>query len=357
MPHPIVKTVDDAGCFSYVVGCRSSGEALLIDPKVGKEASYADLLQRYGLRATLQVDTHTHADHLSASSRYLEQGVPLAMAAGTGVEREHRALREGDEVRVGELCFRVLEVPGHTSDSIALVGEGCAFTGDSLLIGGLGRADFRGSDPALLFASVSNKLMSLADGTLVFPGHGYDGILFSTIGTERERNEALQHADGAAYAAALAVVEGAGNTPEVDAALAMNLEPSPELPEAPPNVTACSAGAPSRDPRDLVPETTAEEHRDDHAALGAAGRWIDVREPWEYAEGHVPGARSVPLSELGFRLDELRGEGSLIVGCRSGGRSLSAAKTLRRLGVAETVNLTGGQLRWDQLGLPVEAGS
>ena len=82
-----------------------------------------------------------------------------------------------------------------------------------------------------------------------------------------------------------------------------------------------------------------------------------MREPWEYAEGHVPGARSVPLSELGFRLDEMRGEGSLIVGCRSGGRSLSAAKTLRRLGVAETVNLTGGQLRWDQLGLPVEAGS
>jgi sulfur dioxygenase len=357
MTHPIVKTIDDAGCFSYLVGCRETGEAMLVDPKVGKEASYAELCERYGLRLVLQVDTHTHADHLSASSRFLADGVPLAMAAGTGVRREHRALAEGDEVRVGALSFRVLEVPGHTPDSIALCGEGCVFTGDSLLVGGLGRSDFHGSDPAQLFESVRAKLMTLPDDTLVFPGHGYDGVLFSTIGTERERNEALRHADGAAYAAALGNVEGAGNTPEVDAALAMNLEPDPELPEAPPNVTACSVGAPARDPRDLVPETTAEEHRDDHAALGAAGRWIDVREPWEFAEGHVPGARSVPLSELGFRLDELRGEGPLVVGCRSGGRSLSAAKTLRRLGVAETVNLSGGQLRWEELGLPVEAGA
>ena len=103
---------------------------------------------------------------------------------------------------MGELAFTAREVPGHTNDSLALAGHGIVLTGDSLLVGGLGRADFLGSDPALLFESVRGRLMSLTDETVVLPGHNYADILFTTIGHERRVNPALRHEDGAASPAA-----------------------------------------------------------------------------------------------------------------------------------------------------------
>jgi len=354
MCHPIVKTVDSSGCYSYLVGCRESGLALLIDPKVGDEATYEDLLARYGLKLGLVVDTHTHADHLSASTRYVERGVPLAMAQSTGVDRELRGLAEGDVIEVGKLRFEVRATPGHTADSIALVGHGSVFCGDSLFVGGLARADFRGSDPVQLFDSVQAKLMTLPDETVVFPGHGYNGILFTTIGTERASNPALQHASGAAYAAAIAVTEGAGNTPAVDATLTMNLERHPDLPDSPTNAAACCAAPTGKGEREAIAEVDCEDRRETVAELAAEGRWIDVREPWEFDQGHVPGVKSLPLSELAFHLDELRGHDPLTISCRSGGRSMNAAKTLNHLGVVEPVNLRGGLLRWQELGYPID---
>ncbi|MFQ5504425.1 MAG: MBL fold metallo-hydrolase, partial [Planctomycetota bacterium] len=241
MTYPVFKIIHCSGCYSYLIGCPETRQAVLVDPKVGRTADYLNFLSLYGLRLGAVVDTHTHADHLSTSTVFAKDGVELWMSHRSACQRPRRPLGDGDELGVGNLRFRALELPGHTPDSIALYGHGMVLTGDSLFVGGLARADFRGSDPAALFDSVKEKLMALPDETLVFPGHGYNDILFSTIGTERASNPALRHASGRDYAAALGAVEGRGNTPDVDRVLALNLEADPELPESAGTAAACCA--------------------------------------------------------------------------------------------------------------------
>ena len=351
-----LKSFTDSGCNSYLVGCARTGEALLVDPKAGRGAAYRETAALLGLDVVAVLDTHTHADHLSGSAEFARAGTPLWMSARTACRRERRGLADGEEVRVGELAFTAREVPGHTNDSLALAGHGIVLTGDSLLVGGLGRADFRGSDPALLFESVRGRLMSLPDETVVLPGHNYADILFTTIGHERRVNPALRHEDGAAYARALGAVEGAGNSPDVDVTLATNLEADPDLPATPGVVAACcSAGGAAVDFGPRPAERTVEEISPTREAFVAQGRWYDVRERYEYAEGRIPGAVNYPLAELGLHLEKLRRDGPVVVSCRSGKRSMTAARTLAYLGVLDQpVNLAGGILRWQELGLPVE---
>ena len=354
MTHPILKIVTSEGCQSYLVGCPVTRACMLVDPKVGRESLYASLLKRYELELVAVLDTHTHADHLSAATSFMGPDIPLLMSCSTQVERDMRGLAQGDEVAVGELRFKVLEVPGHTPDSMALFGHGMVLTGDSLFIGGLARADFVGSDPALLYDSVQSQLMALHGDTLVFPGHGYNDILFSTIDCEREQNPALHHANGAAYAGDLDLTVGAGNSDAVNANLVLNLQSAPALPDSPGNVAACCAS--SGGSVDVqIDEIAPSEAQAIHAGLSGPQQWIDVRDPFEYSSGRIPGTTSIPLSELGFHLEQLRGQDPLYLSCRSGVRSMTAAKTLLRLGIAlNPVNIGGGILGWQSQGFPIE---
>lgn len=353
MTHPILKVVTSDGCQSYLVGCPKTHACILVDPKVGRESTYLDLMGRYGLKLTAVFDTHTHADHLSASTRLTGDGVPLWMSHATPVDRPMRKLRDGDEVEVGELRFRVLEVPGHTVDSLALYGHGLVLTGDSLLIGGLARADFVGSDPERLFHSVKERLMTLPGETLVFPGHGYNDILFSTIEAESRLNDVLQFESAAAYAESLGAVIGAGNTDAVVRNLELNLAESPELPSVAGNAAACCA-APSKTTAVKIPEMAPSEGRGIRDGLEDEGQWVDVRDPFEFEHGHIDGTTSIPLSELGFHLDHFRKDRAYYLSCRSGVRSMTAAKTLARLGVvAQPVNVGGGILGWQDQGFSI----
>ncbi|MFT7679985.1 MAG: glyoxylase-like metal-dependent hydrolase (beta-lactamase superfamily II) [Planctomycetota bacterium] len=354
MQHPILKIVTNKGCQSYLIGCPTTRAALLVDPKVGCEGIYREMLGHYGLELKAVLDTHTHADHLSAATQFMGAGVELWMSGVTQVKREYRGLVHGQEVQLGELRFEVLEVPGHTPDSVALFGHGMVLTGDSLFIDGLARADFVGSDPAQLFESVKTRLMSLPDDTLVMPGHGYNDILFSTIGCERERNAGLRFDDGGAYGQSLQVVAGAGNSDAVNANLLLNLQSHPSLPETPGNAAACCAAGGGGSAA-AIPEIAAADAQAVHTELSGPEQWVDVRDPFEYAAGRIPDVTSIPLSELGFHLERLRGGDPLYISCRSGVRSMTAAKTLQRLGVAlNPINVGGGILGWQDQGFPIE---
>jgi glyoxylase-like metal-dependent hydrolase (beta-lactamase superfamily II)/rhodanese-related sulfurtransferase len=351
----VLKTWNDSGCHTHLVACSATRRALLIDPKAGKRAVYEKALADWGLTLAAVADTHTHADHLSDSAGWLKRGVRCHMGHATGCRRAVVRAREGDAIEVGRLRLRVLEVPGHTPDSIALFGHGVVFTGDTLLVGGLARADFRGSDPAQLFTSVKSKLLTLPDATLVLPGHGYQDILFSTIGTERAKNPALRHRDGAAYAEALRAVAGAGNTPDVDATLDMNLAEDPALPDVPVAVAACcSMGAPPIAGH-KVREQSCEALAPSLAQHATRRTWIDVRDPWELvADGRLPGIENLPLSELGFALDRLRANPPEVLSCKSGVRSATAVKTLVWLDVLhDPISMAGGFGKWKASGLPV----
>ncbi len=351
----ILKTFNDSGCFAHLVGDPKTRAALLIDGKAGRRAVYEQELKDYDLKLVGVVDTHTHADHLSDSAAWVKLGLPLYMGAATGCARPHVGLKDGSKVAVGALTFTALEVPGHTPDSIALHGHGVVFTGDTLFAGSLARADFRGSDPARLYESVTNKLMKLPDSTVVLPGHGYQDILFTTIGHERTHNSALHHPNAAAYAKSLNAVEGRGNTPEVDATLETNLSANPRLPEGPQTVAACCSmgGAAIAGPR--IREQRVDELAPRRADLVAKHAWIDVRDPWEWKAGRIPGVPNYPLSELGLHLDELKRLAPTVISCRSGGRSMTAAKTLAYLGVLrDPISMAGGFGKWEEARLPVE---
>ena len=355
MSHPIPKIISNEGCNSYLIGCPVTRAAIIVDPKVGQEGQYAAMLERYGLELTAVVDSHTHADHLSASTAFAGAGVPLLMSHATQVKRKMRTLEHGEYLSVGELSFEVLEVPGHTPDSIALFGHGLVITGDSLFVGGLARADFVGSDAAQLYDSVQTRLMSLPGDTLVMPGHGYNDILFSTIDCERRLNAALTHADGAAYARDLDVTEGAGNSPGVEANLLLNLHEAPDLPSSAGPAVACCASPAGGDAAFDISEIAAVDAQKVHAALSNPEQWIDVRDPFEYNAGRIPGVTPIPLSELGFHLDRLKSDEPLYISCRSGVRSMTAAKTLQRLGVStQPVNIGGGILGWQAMGNAIE---
>lgn len=362
MPHPIVKVIADQGCQSYLVGCPETRRALLVDPKVGRTKAIQDAAAKFGLTIERVVDTHTHADHLSAGQAFAAAGLEIVMSRHTTCQRNVLRVGDGDEIRVGSLRFQVLEVPGHTPDSIALVGHGLALVGDTLFAGRLARSDFRGASAAQLFESVTNRLLVLPDDTVVFAGHDYRDVLFTTIGHERRTNLALRHADGTSYAAATGEVPGAGNSPDVDHMLALNQsdEPVPELPAA--VAAACCAAGPSPvNTATPVTERTVGELRDSEPARAASGHWIDVRDSWEFAEWRIPGTKNLPLSELGFHLAEFGPASSgqktepYVFSCLGGVRSKTAAKTLAYLGVVDApISLTGGINAWRDAGAPIE---
>lgn len=354
MTQPIIKAIPSDGCRSYLLGCPTTRACILVDPKVGCEGIYRTLIASYGFELQGVFDTHTHADHLSAATRFMDPSVPLYMSHATPVQRPTHPLRDGDELVVGKFAFHVVEVPGHTPDSLALFGHGLLLSGDSLFVGSLARADFIGSDPAQLFQSVTERLMTLPEGTLVYPGHDYNDILFTTIEHEQGTSEALQHASGAAYAASLNATPGAGNSAAVNSNLELNLSPDPKLPESAGNAAACCA-APSSGAKVNIPELEPAQAVEVHAKEAERRRWVDVRDPFEFEHGRIPDTRNIPLGDLGFRLNELKGQDPLYLSCRSGVRSNTAAKTLKRLGVAANpVNVGGGILAWQELGFPIE---
>jgi len=135
----------------------------------------------------------------------------------------------------------------------------------------------------------------------------------------------------------------------------LNLEAEPELPESPSNAATCCAASSGGAGRSAIPELDPGLQRELLEGSARAAHWIDVRESWEYEHGRIQGTRNVPLSVLGFALAELRTDEPLTIGCRSGVRSMSAARTLERLGVVpRPQNLRGGILAWQELGHPIE---
>ena len=183
--------------YTYLLGCRQTGEALLIDPVFETAERDLDVLQTLGLRLTHTLDTHIHADHLTAAQRLKA----LARSKIAAPKLDHLScvdvgIEEGVEFQVGSIRLRPLHTPGHTDNHHVYViesdGQTKLFSGDTLLIDGCGRTDFQNGDSKALFHSVRDKLFTLPDETLVYPAHDYKGRYVSSIAQEKARNERLR---------------------------------------------------------------------------------------------------------------------------------------------------------------------
>jgi sulfur dioxygenase len=178
--------------YTYVLLDAGTRDAVMIDPVDTQFHVYSALLGREGLRLRYVLETHTHADHITGSSLLRERtGAKAAVPLACGMVTADLQLEDGEELHFGGESIRALHTPGHTAGSMSYRWRDCVFTGDSLLIGGCGRADFQSGDAGALYDSITQRLFTLPDATLVFPGHDYNGRTSSTIGAERATNPRL----------------------------------------------------------------------------------------------------------------------------------------------------------------------
>ena len=178
--------------YTYLLGCEDTGQALLIDPVLPTWHRDLEALNALGLKLAYTLDSHVHADHISAARKLkTEAGSRIAHPAFDHLACADVGLEEDKPFELGSLRIDPLFTPGHTDGHHAYrVGER-VLTGDALLIDGCGRTDFQNGDAPMLYRSVREKLFALADDTLVYPAHDYQGRRVSSIAQEKTRNPRL----------------------------------------------------------------------------------------------------------------------------------------------------------------------
>lgn len=189
---------EESSTYTYLIASGMGREALIIDPVKELTSVYLDLIDQLDLGLVRAIDTHTHADHVTALGDLRDKtGCITLMGEFTKAECVTDHISEGDCINVDGVKLRALYTPGHTDESFSFVLDGdsqredAVFTGDVLLIRGSGRTDFQGGDPYKSYDSIVNKLFALGDQTLVYPAHDYKGFTVSSIFEERRFNPRL----------------------------------------------------------------------------------------------------------------------------------------------------------------------
>jgi glyoxylase-like metal-dependent hydrolase (beta-lactamase superfamily II)/rhodanese-related sulfurtransferase len=349
----IFRQLFDTTSSTYTYLLADAGEAVLIDPVFEQAQRDAALLRELGLKLLCTLDTHVHADHITAAWLLHQRlGSAIALSASAGASGAHRWLRHGELVHFGDRHLEVRATPGHTSGCVSYVldDQRMAFTGDALLIRGCGRTDFQQGSAERLHQSVHSQLFSLPPDCLLYPGHDYRGITASSVAEERRWNPRLGGDASAGDFVGYMQHLGLPHPKLIDQAVPANLrcgEPA--------------NGAPLPSEPDWAPLRFSfagfwEIEPDALAELPGPVQLVDVREPseWNDALGHLAGARLLPLAELAARPGELSRDLPVVTVCRSGARSAQACLLLQRAGHTRVANLAGGMLRWRAQGHPVQ---
>jgi sulfur dioxygenase len=342
--------------YTYLLGDRLGGSAVLIDPVFEQVRRDAALIGELGLGLVATLETHVHADHVTGAWLLKRRlGSRIMLAAAGGAEGADRYLVEDDVVTFGARRLLVRATPGHTDSCVTYVldDRSMAFTGDCLLIRGCGRTDFQQGDATALYRSVHDRIFSLPDDCLLYPAHDYRGLTATSVGEERRFNPRL--------GGEIAVGDFAGYMKNmrlahpklIDVAVPANLRCG--RPENESGLALDPGWAPLHYTFAGVWEIDAhwlEEHVQEVQVL-------DVRERDEFTGplGHIAGAILIPLGELAGRAGELSRDRPIVAVCRAGSRSAQALAILQQGGFTNVANLTGGMLRWRAEAHPVEGGS
>ena len=344
------------GCLahaSYLLG--SEGEGIVVDPQRDVEI-YLDAVQKRGLAIRHIFETHLHGDFVSGHRELAARtGAQIYLSRAAGATFPHVAVDDGYKLRVGKLRLEVLATPGHTPESISLLvtdeekGEQpwAVLTGDTLFIGDVGRPDLSPAHTpsqlaGMLYDSLRNKLMTLPDGVLVYPAHGAGSLCgrnmraerFSTIGTERLTNYALQIKEREEFVRQMTT----------------NLPARPDyfLEDAAIN----RAGAPALAELPELKPIAAPELK---TMLERGAVALDVRPGDEFVAAHVPGSVSIPLSgQFASWAGAVLGLSAKPVLVAATPEQISEARVrLARIGIEDVAGyLRGGVEGWRQAGLP-----
>lgn len=340
----IFEAVATGGCRSYVLGCEDTCAAALIDPELSQIDRYLALAAKHGLRLRYLIDTHTHADHFSATQQLARQlSVPVVMHSASPAPFVDLRLQGGELLVVGRLRLQALHTPGHTRDSMCLSVEDRVFTGDTLLIGGTGRTDLPSGDAGALYESLFDGVLKLDPALKVFPAHEYKGRTHSTIGQELAENPRLQKRDRGAFIEMMQNLSLTMPT-HVTEALRTNMSGGKTVAQM-----LAEAAA-------IVPFMSLVELQSSLGSRKTELVVLDVRERDAYEQGHIPGARLLPRGQLELRVNEELTDPTqrILVYCEFGRVSTLATATLRQMGFRGAVALDGGMKAWREAGYAVE---
>jgi sulfur dioxygenase len=328
--------------YTYLLASRTGGEALLIDPVFEQTERYLKLLEELELKLVKVVDTHIHADHISAMGRLRDATrCTTVMGEESPADVVSLRVRDNDAVTIEGVRLTALHTPGHTSESYSFLMDDRVFTGDTLLIRGTGRTDFQNGDPYDQYHSLFGRLLKLPDKTLVYPAHDYKGDTVSTIAEEKRFNPRLQVRSADEYAEIMNNLKLA-NPAMMDVAVPENLRLGIRL-DSQHRVAAVE-----------IDDILADWPRFD-------GTLVDIREEGErQRHGAIPGSIHAPYARFDSYcapsgpLAGLARQGRIVLYCAVGERSTLAVEIARELGLENVAHIPGGLQAWKRAGGEVE---
>ena len=363
---------EETWTYTYLLADLETNQAVLIDPVNTHIDDYIAALETHGLTLKYTLETHVHADHVTASGLLRQRtGAQTAVGRACGAKLADIQLDGGETLSISNhenKQIQVISTPGHTPGSMTFLWGERVFTGDSLFIDGCGRSDFQGGSPGDLYDCITEKLFTLPGETLVYPGHDYNGRFVSSIEQERSRNprltgksrdEFIEIMNNLNLPAPRLINESVpanklcgltdeewqeAATPRTDQ-VATNEDGS----------TATCAASVSMTGQQLVAEAKADilEIDINNAKQKLAVDNIvvlDVREPDEFNAGALPNAINVPRGLLEFKIGSVAQladkNTAVLLYCRTGGRSALATHTMQQLGYQNALSMAGGYEAW-----------
>jgi glyoxylase-like metal-dependent hydrolase (beta-lactamase superfamily II)/rhodanese-related sulfurtransferase len=337
----------ERGCVSYLIGCEKTCTAIVVDPLDDEIDRYLARAAARGMRIRYVLDTHTHADHFSALRELRDQlGIPAIMHRASPAPFVDIHADDGETLIVGDLRLDLLHTPGHTRDSMCVVLPDRVLTGDTLLLGSVGRADLPTGDAEALHASLFERLFRLEGSLLVHPAHNYKDLPPTTLAEQLQTNPRLQNRERSAF---------------VEMMAALSLSMPDHLTEA---LRTNQTGG--RTVSQIIQDAAARisfmslaELRRRIDAGDPAIHVVDVREADAYAAGHIPGAVHLPRGQLELRVDGMFPDPTvrILTCCELGKISTIAAGTLHAMGFHGAIALDGGVRGWREAGHPLEKGA
>ena len=352
------KQLNDDACKTYLIADEASREAVLVDPVIIYTENYLSLLKTENLKLTHVIDTHTHADHITAAPSLVDAtGCEYVMCDRAPATCITYKVSDGDVLKAAGTEFRFITTPGHTRDSLSVISENRFFTGDFLFLddGGAGRDDLPGGDPSAHWDSFQ-KLNNLPDDLVVYPAHDYRERKPSELGHQKEINPHLEERTKPEFVSYIndlklgpadwmhdVLKANVGCTRDPEAAYIPNDSPACEvMGTVDPELENIEVGyLDALALKDIM-------NSDKEVTL------LDVREPYELNDnlGHIDGIVNIPMGGLMHHLNKLSDDNSqeIVVVCRSGARAETAAKELVNAGYTDVKVLTNGMIGYRSAG-------
>jgi len=342
-PLMVKQMFDRDSCtYTYLLIDSETHEGAIIDAVKEQLARDLQCIEELGVELLYCIETHVHADHVTAAGSIRQKtGAQIAYSQSAAIKSIDLELNDGDELILGKHKIKALSTPGHTAGCMSFYVEGMVFSGDCLLIRGCGRSDFQQGDSTDLYRSITQKLFTLPDETLIYPGHDYNGKTCSTIAEEKRWNPRL--GQGKSLDDFLQIMQN------------LNLALPKKINEAVPANTNCGINfrPDAYIHEDFSMQSLYEVWRQQEASDNIL--IVDNRTAKEYAAGHIPRSQNIPLGTEPQYLEALKSYEHLYLYCHSGRRSQTALTNLSILGLDNMTCVShSGLPEWIQLGYPIE---